>query len=172
MRKILVIVICFIFIMSGCSFHNYSDWKTVKVESAYSFMIPGEWKQGEQNGLAYFYDPNIKDEGDNICLILSESRSNIQGEWKYFDLSPREEKGKVETNILGEFQSFVITDVKTTSIGNSYGHAVYSVDGYTYLDSAIWTDNSYVTLYGWHNRVDDSTLKKIADSFILYDNIK
>ncbi len=148
--------------------HLYFGWQEIKLNNSFSFKIPGNWVQGEKNGLIYFYDPDIKSDenseysqNDNIVLFQSKSDDMFA----FGDAV--EINKKTEKNILSDnFQSVVSLSGNVNSLGTVYGESIISVDNVTYKeDYIIFNDySSDFLFYSWGEGIDDETLEKIADS--------
>ncbi len=171
----IITIIIIIFIVLGykltCAFtesfglHLYIGWQEIELHNSFSFKVPGNWVQGEKNGLMYFYDPDIKSDEDseytqNDNIVLFQSKSEDM-----FDLEDAVEINKnTEKNIISDnFQSVVSLSSTVNSLGTAYGEAIISVDNITYKENYI--DNSDYLFYSWNGQIDEKTLKKIADSF-------
>lgn len=146
--------------------HLYFGWQEVKMNNSLSFKVPGDWTQGEKNGLIYFYDPDIKDtedENDNIMLFQSKSDD-------MFSLNDSVEvnNSNTEQNIISDnFQSVVSLSGTVNSLGTVYGESIISVDNVTYKESYIQFND--FLFYSWDRKVDENTLRKIADSVEFID---
>lgn len=52
------------------NFHFYIGWQEVNIHNDVTIKVPGNWKQGEKNGLIYFYDPTIETDSDDNIVFL------------------------------------------------------------------------------------------------------
>ena len=73
-----------------------------------------------------------------------------------------------EQNIISDnFQSVVSLSSTVNSLGTVYGESIISVDNVTYKESYIQFND--FLFYSWDRKVDENTLRKIADSVEFID---
>ncbi|MCH5298942.1 MAG: hypothetical protein J1E96_04175 [Ruminococcus sp.] len=142
--------------------HLYIGWQEVKIDDYATIKVPGNWKQGEENGLIYFYDSDLPD-GDNVVLFQTNMLYDM------FDIgSPiKIDEGSTEQNIASDnFQRVVTLTGTGNSLGSSNGKALVCVNNNSKIEDYIhFTNGRYdFEFFSNENRVDEKTIKKIADS--------
>lgn len=148
--------------------HLYFGWKKIEVNNSFSFKIPGDWEQGEKNGLLYFYDPGMVSDKNSDCLYndnILMFQSKLDNMFEIGDSI--EINNKAEKNILSDnFKSVVSLSSTVNSLGTISGKSIISVDNITYKKDYIQFnyDSSDYLFYCWNEKIDEKTLDKIADS--------
>ena len=178
-RQSIITLIVIIVIIASCQFvsliaevldlHIYIGWKKVYVNNSFSIKVPESWELGDENGLLYFYDPNMRSNEDsdyshNGNIMLFQSKLNDMFE---IGDSVKMNKNKIEKNILSDnFQSVVSLSSAVNSLGAISGESIISVDDITYRKNYILfnDDSNDYLFYTWNERLDLKTLEKIADS--------
>lgn len=144
--------------------HLYIGWQEVKIEDYATIKVPGNWQQGEKNGLIYFYNPDLPND-DNVVLFQTNMLYDM------FDIGgPIEiDEDSTEQNIVSNyFQRVVTLTGICNSLGSSTGKALVCVDNNSKIEDYInFTNGRYdFEFFSNENRVDEKTIKKIADSVV------
>lgn len=144
--------------------HLYIGWQEVKIEDYASIKVPGNWKQGEKKGLIYFYDPDLPDD-DNVVLFQTNMLYDM-----FCVGSPIEfDEDSAEQNIVSNhFQRVVTLTGVGNSLGSSNGKALVCIDNNSKIEDYIYFNNGRYDFefFSNENRVDEKTIKKIADSVV------
>lgn len=170
MRKIISIVLLVAFLVAtlgGCRdvimaiepmyAYDYSQWKTVELENIGSFMVPQTWVFSEEDGIVYFSDRPLGEEG---CIIYMAEKST----YLLNDVT--------EVNpYIGEMQA--LEGEYGAVFGNSGYYALwnFSLNGETVskfiviFDMTVASGGSYCLLVGWDDAVDEDVVMQIAASF-------
>ena len=168
----IITVIIIIFVVCGyqlistitenLDIHLYLGWQEVKIEDYATIKVPGNWKQGEKNGLIYFYDSDLPDD-DNVVLFQTNMLYDM------FDIgSPiKIDEDSTEQNIVSNnFQRVVTLTGATNSLGSSNGKALICIDNNSRIEDYIYFNNGKYDFefFSNENRVGEKILDKIADS--------
>lgn len=144
---IVVVVLCYLavsVVADVLDLHLYFGWKEIKVNDSFSVEVPNSWELGEENGLLYFYDTNIKskENSNNLhksSVMLFQSKLDDM-----FEIGEplKADNDKTEKNILGDnFQSVVQLESEVNSLGTISGDSIISLDNVTYKKNYIIFNN-------------------------------
>lgn len=152
-KLIIIILIIALTVFTSC----YSGWKTVKINGVGSLKVPENWVYTEEDGLAYFTDRPIDEDDCGIYLVEPIiTRDNVGNDI-------------ISNKLFGDAKYIDI--ITGTGLSNSagYGQEEYEQDGRKITKYVIWLygEKRCPTLIAWDDLVDEETIKKIAESYLV-----
>lgn len=157
---LIVVLLLTISLCSSC----YAGWQTIEVDGVGSFKVPGDWILTEEDGLIYFFDQALGEDGYSIYL-----------------LEPRRFRDDLSrTMIISEYYGEAeITNIKSSVIlSNSAYYGIYQCKiggdkgGKAYFEIPyveFGGGDRYMTLVAWDGLVDVDMIRQIAKSYLVED---
>ncbi len=137
---------------------QYLGWKTIRAQGVGSFMVPAEWVYTVEDGLVCLTDRPVDEDGCRI--YLAEPAIYSDGNDVFY----------MWNKLFGEAKH--TSSYPICSLSNSSGYGIHSYEQNGNITSKFvigFYAYREFTLIAWDNLVDEHTIRKIAESYVMED---